>query len=167
MVAKEQGKIPDRIWAVFVRHEQGGLPRTYATAEKTKGVEYVRAALAAAQPKDGIADAVISWMVERDMLDGGNEYYASDVVAALNDLVSEPAAQPKVKALGWTDTGNYLDGRGVVGWYEIQKGGSAYDFSLNGRYTREVFTTIDKAKAAAQADYEARILSALDTGEGE
>lgn len=35
--------LPDRIWAVFLPHEQGGLPRTYATAEKTKGAEYVRA----------------------------------------------------------------------------------------------------------------------------
>lgn len=42
-----------------------------------------------------IADSVISWMVEHGLLDYGNEYYATDVVSVLNDLIDIPA-QPAV-----------------------------------------------------------------------
>lgn len=36
-----------------------------------------------------IADAVLSWMVKFDLLDGGNEYQAADVLEVLNDLAPE------------------------------------------------------------------------------
>lgn len=46
-----------------------------------------------------IADAVLSWMVEKDYLDGGNEYRAEDVVQVLNDIV-EPVSVPVWVAMG-------------------------------------------------------------------
>ncbi len=33
-----------------------------------------------------IADAVLAWMVKYDLLDGGNEYRAEDVIAVMNDF---------------------------------------------------------------------------------
>jgi hypothetical protein len=50
----------------------------------------VSAALAT-EASGRIADTVLSWMVERDLLDAGNEYDAPDVLAVLNDLASAPA----------------------------------------------------------------------------
>ncbi len=66
-------------------------------------------ALAATPPAptaavDGeIAEAVIAWMVEYDLLDAGNEYGASDVLAVLNDLA--PAA---MAVLGDVDARTYI-----------------------------------------------------------
>jgi len=37
-------------------------------------------------PAEEIADAVLSWMVKYDLLDAGNEYRATDVLAVLDDL---------------------------------------------------------------------------------
>ncbi|MHC1549446.1 Lar family restriction alleviation protein [Phyllobacterium sp. K27] len=70
----------------------------------------------------------------------------------------------KVKELEWKRHGSgYLDADSVVGPYEIQLGGASYMFSLGGRYSRETYPTLAAAKAAAQADYDARIRSALST----
>lgn len=35
-------KSPERIWAVFLEHEAGGLPSVHASCSKTKGTAYVR-----------------------------------------------------------------------------------------------------------------------------
>ena len=42
-------------------------------------------------PATEIADAVLAWMIEREMLDAGNEYRAADVLAVFNDIVSDGA----------------------------------------------------------------------------
>lgn len=41
-----------------------------------------------------IGDAVLSWLVEHDLLDAGNEYSAADVIEALNDI-APPAPQSR------------------------------------------------------------------------
>jgi hypothetical protein len=49
-----------------------------------------------------IADAVLSWMVKFDLLDAGNEYRASDVLAVLDDLAPSAraeAAEARVKEM--------------------------------------------------------------------
>lgn len=52
----------------------------------------LEAALSAAEPRpapavaEEIADAVLSWMVKYDLLDAGNEYRASEVLAVLDDF---------------------------------------------------------------------------------
>jgi len=38
-----------------------------------------------------ISDAVLAWMVKYDLLDAGNEYHVSDVLAVLNDLTPSAA----------------------------------------------------------------------------
>lgn len=44
-----------------------------------------------------IGDAVLDWMVKFDLLDAGNEYYVSDVLAVLNDLT--PSTRPSEHAV--------------------------------------------------------------------
>lgn len=44
-----------------------------------------------------IGDAVLDWMVKFDLLDAGNEYYVSDVLAVLNDLT--PSTRPSEQAV--------------------------------------------------------------------
>lgn len=44
-----------------------------------------------------IGDAVLDWMVKFDLLDAGNEYYVSDVLAVLNDLT--PSTRPAEQAV--------------------------------------------------------------------
>ena len=48
-----------------------------------------------------IGDAVLDWMVKFDLLDAGNEYYVSDVLAVLNDLTpsTRPAEQAVTEAM--------------------------------------------------------------------
>lgn len=48
-----------------------------------------------------IGDAVLDWMVKYDLLDGGNEYSAADVIAVLNDLTpsNRSPAQAVTEAL--------------------------------------------------------------------
>ncbi|OJU66204.1 MAG: hypothetical protein BGO05_10175 [Rhizobiales bacterium 63-7] len=90
----------------------------------------IRSALTApAQPAtDDIADAVLSWMVKHDLLDAGNEYHASDVLAVLDDLaparpVGVPeGAEDKFARQIW----GYLQGRSAGGtdgmkWFDNHK----------------------------------------------
>ncbi len=44
-----------------------------------------------------IGDAVLDWMVKFDLLDAGNEYCVSDVLAVLNDLT--PSTRPSEQAV--------------------------------------------------------------------
>ena len=56
-----------------------------------------------------IGDAVLDWMVKFDLLDAGNEYYVSDVLAVLNDLT--PSTRPSEQAV--TEAA-----QAVLEWYE-------------------------------------------------
>ena len=45
-----------------------------------------------------IGDAVLTWMVKNDLLDANNEYYASDVLAVLDDLTTGPLVTPEARS---------------------------------------------------------------------
>ncbi len=104
------------------------------------------------------------------------EYTRSDIVDALRAELArkDGAMTPKVKPLEWEGDGHWSHGpdegwmeeaNTPFGWgYSIEfdrsgnfKVDSAFDWSEDG------FETPSEAKAAAQADYERRILAALKT----
>jgi len=110
------------------------------------------------------------------------ELLVADLSAALRVLVAErqkPQAV-KVKPLVWVETfedrgdgtsehnGGY-ESASVLGFYEIGMGfgSDSYYWSISDPNCNEVGSFEDPtyAKAAAQADYEARILAALDVSE--
>lgn len=67
--------------------------RSWPDTEAAAQADYERRIMSALEPapegagaiSDGIADAVLSWMVKHDWLDAGNEYSAEDVITALDD----------------------------------------------------------------------------------
>jgi len=63
-------------------------------------IEAVLAALSAQVQDVGeqIADAVLQWLVEHDLLDAGNEYQPADVISALNELVPQHALHAQQNA---------------------------------------------------------------------
>lgn len=67
-------------------------------AADAKGLSY-SAAPEGRQEAGRIGDAVLDWMVKFDLLDAGNEYYVSDVLAVLNDL--RPSTHPSEQAVAW------------------------------------------------------------------
>lgn len=126
-----------------------------------------------------IADAVISWMVKHDLLDAGLEYRDDDVVEVLDDLIRKdsPSNPPRgeVKALEWrvpTDhpsdpdrDENVYCADGVGGKYAISKkqkvGPERLLWMADDPFVWVGHNSIAEAKAAAQADFNTRILSAL------
>jgi hypothetical protein len=85
-------KPTDRIWAVFDKHEQGGLPRVYATAEKTKGTEYIRAD----QVKELTDRLETAYRVKAECNDDANRERrrATTAEAALAAEVVKPRVKP-------------------------------------------------------------------------
>lgn len=93
---------------------------------------------------------------------------AGKIAARINAI---PAAQPTVKPLVWTQIvipeqamqGTWWKAAAITGDYEVHQFNDRDEIILQGRgMGNPEYPTIDAAKAAAQADYEARILSALD-----
>lgn len=93
---------------------------------------------------------------------------------AADALSAAMSAQPvAVKPLEWEDEAEeFSDGNARVShtgscifgqWYMIYSEDGEYYVSCNYRHVDGTFQTIAAAKAAAQADYDARILSALAT----
>jgi hypothetical protein len=74
---------------------------------------------------------------------------------------------PAVKALEWTAVGKRFDAHTFFGIYSVCDLGNYVHLRLHpgmeGAHVGEAYhsETLDKAKAAAQADFERRILSAL------
>lgn len=84
--------------------------------------------------------------------------------AQLEAINTLPAVQPTVKPLEWFEVEKYrYGGKYTSEGYTIRyiEGFFLLDFAGNGK-TVWRFPTLEAAKAAAQADYEARILSALE-----
>jgi hypothetical protein len=125
-----------------------------------------------------IADAVLSWMVKFDLLDAGNEYDASDVLAVLDDLAPAPATGGvRVKELEWRDgrdagtVFSVVQIATILGADELV----GLEYTVLGPNRHGLYETVlgakiiktsgseGEAKAAAQADYEARIRAALAT----
>lgn len=91
-------------------------------------------------------------------LDWG-DIYGRNAQDAINAI---PAVQPTVKPLVWRDDGtNGHETDHAFGFYEVYPSPEGDMLSRDG-VDSGVFPTLEAAKAAAQTDYEARILSALD-----
>lgn len=81
-------KTPEHLWAAFEPHEQGGAPRVYASAMKTKGVKYTRADLAEARLKQAVE--VIEFYANPDnwidtpSWDGDPECFTPKAVPVIN-----------------------------------------------------------------------------------
>lgn len=82
---------------------------------------------------------------------------------------STPEAQVRVKALEWEELeDNSHRGRSAIGYYHVFPGtGFSYDLCgpVGGRLA--TYKRLADAKAAAQSDYERRVLSALTPEQGE
>ncbi len=81
--------------------------------------------------------------------------------AALSAAEPQPAPSVAVKALEWSDedNGDFI-AQSIVGWYHIGLPHLTWNLMTpNGDVPS--FNTLKEAKAAAQADYEARVSSAL------
>lgn len=114
-----------------------------------------------------IADLVRKWSREL-WADQRAHDVAGDLATLIEDLASQPAAPSvKVKALEWE---NSVNGR-WIGTPPIKIANMAFwVFSCSEGFKRMTgdgppmyYPTLEAAKAAAQADYEARILAALET----
>ena len=82
--------------------------------------------------------------------------YRAAIHAARADL-----ARPKVKALVWGPFINdFITARSIVGKYEIERDAGHFYLTVGGNITEH--PSGEAAKAAAQADYERRILAALE-----
>ena len=76
-------------------------------------------------------------------------------------FVRADLARPKVKALVWGPFINdFITVRSIVGKYEIERDEGHFYLTVGGNITEHL--SEEAAKAAAQADYERRILAALE-----
>jgi hypothetical protein len=114
-----------------------------------------------------------------DQIDADRISRAADAVSllpAMRDAL-RAAVAPRVKALEWearTDMPGLHNAKSPIGWWynvhELNDGRFKYDgdpCALPQNMQPSAHPTLEAAKAAAQADYEARILSALDTAPAE
>jgi hypothetical protein len=88
--------------------------------------------------------------------------------AALSTVAAErdAAVKGRVKPLVWEDIGDCFWARDPYGdKYEVEQSGDYWIVMHLRLYTRVGFKSADEAKAAAQADYETRILAALHVSE--
>ncbi len=149
-------KAPERIWT-------NGLG-CYGVKD-TGGVEYVRADLYEQVKRD--RDDAIKW---RDKYKGD-----CDVLAKWNaEEPSERQAKARVKALDWEQKRDDWFANSPAGQYGVGIIHTAYVATIrninDGQWDDEVIAHglgLEDAKAAAQADYERRILSALAEPAGE
>jgi hypothetical protein len=85
----------------------------------------------------------------------------------IRELKAHPAPSTregvKVKALEWEEVSSRIfDAKGVCGLYRVNRYDDHWAAHLFGSAFNAERSTADEAKAAAQADYEARIRSALE-----
>lgn len=103
-------------------------------------------------------------------VDAVGEFALSEVSSILTELQSLRAqGGVRVKPLEWDNNGvPHTKAVSAVGLYTINVT-SGHRYQLNRNYTTpgSFFDTIEQAKAAAQADYERRILSTLDLSPAE
>lgn len=101
----------------------------------------------------------------------GKQYYHIDglvnVEAALEAaFAAVPGPSVKVKPLEWKDAPVPPSGEclasSVVGLYCIPHGSGIFHLRFRDSIALGDFSTLDAAKAAAQADYEARIMAAIE-----
>lgn len=76
---------------------------------------------------------------------------------------SAEAGKPVVKGLEWRTNGDRHDAGSIVGRYTIEGRDPGYGLLVPAPVAVRLFIDLEAAKAAAQADYEARVRSALST----
>lgn len=141
----------------------GCKAQTEGFGSKEKAVEaWNRRALSANQPLN--VDALAQ---EIRRVDGENSLGAGALAEALMPylaaLPEAPAGAVEVKALEWRfGARKCLRATVALGFYEIEpQGPTSFGLYVNYHAVKETFASIEAAKAAAQADYEFRIRSAL------
>ncbi len=78
-------KAPERIWAVFLEHEAGGLPSVHASCSKTKGTAYVRGDLYSAISKERYElQAGLNWL--KRSIFGSDDYHPSLLVGNFAEM---------------------------------------------------------------------------------
>lgn len=138
-------------------------------------------------PAEGLGEAIARAMCKKDGADWDapscnftangeepeeqREYWLDKAEAALAALRSAPPVGTRVKPLVWEAGGGGNDWRSEtsIGVFAVNDFDGFPEDTLTTRLSRldgthEWFSSADNAKAAAQADYEARILSARDGG---
>jgi hypothetical protein len=111
-----------------------------------------------------VVELLARWPVEEYL---SHRYWENnrDHAADLLDQIAPMLTAVKVKPLVWRDNDMGCFGDGVEkGHYLIDPDNDGYFEVFGGKFTNddENFETLEAAKAAAQADYEARILAAVD-----
>ncbi|WGG61825.1 hypothetical protein [Brucella intermedia] len=99
---------------------------------------------------------------QRGLIGGWNEHQRDGQAEYVRADLAFLSVQGAVTALKWhqEDNGDFI-AESVVGWYHIGLPHRMWNLTKpNGEVLS--FWTLDETKAAAQADYEARILSALE-----
>ena len=87
--------------------------------------------------------------------------HQSDPLAVMFNEIT--AVQPSVKPLVWRSNGKgHVCADTPFGLYEVEHGRYGMRLLHGGSFMQDDLQGIEAAKAAAQADYEARILSVLD-----
>jgi hypothetical protein len=103
--------------------------------------------------------------------DGAVEYIRADIAALVDRIAPVLQAPVRVKPLVWLPNTDYrTDGviaGGFDGWWTCHGSDdfATFEYSNPWGKTKYGFPSIEAAQAAAQADYTARILAALDGGE--
>ena len=94
---KEAAQKIERLWSNGC-HDVSWRQHFDAAMEELRGTLTTEPATPEGRQEAGrIGDAVLDWMVKFDLLDAGNEYYVSDVLAVLNDLT--PSTRPSEQAV--------------------------------------------------------------------
>lgn len=170
-----------RTSAAFFREKE---PVGYITQPKITADFHDRVAAALERALQAIShmgegEKAVAWRV-KDYADGWmvfSRLWQAEEFASNGNLLqplylhSAPAGESeiRVKALIWIEdgTGHWKSGAASIGSYHIVATATdEFDLRMSWSFMASggIFSSIDEAKAAAQADYEARIRSAIEGG---
>lgn len=166
----------DEIWSLVTENYNAGHAATMTELDRLRDEHALSAALSAGQTQPGEVEPVLFVSAEQLPMLPEHGYFparSNPEGKFQTPLYLHPPVQvPVVKALEW-EVFNGCDEHlsdTIVGRYEVGQVGRFIIATVRsikgGQWEDEVFahcTSVEKAKAAAQSDYEARILSALST----
>lgn len=109
-----------------------------------------------------------SWEVDFEISDGLESYEVvdkDDAINIANIAFKEGQSSPKIKQLEWVEYENRLGRKSYLSKtpfssYDVADGGD--HFTMFSPDKRLRFASADKAKAAAQADFEKKVMECLD-----
>ena len=107
-----------------------------------------------------------SWEVDFEISDGLESYEVvdkNDAINIANIAFREGQSFPKIKQLEWVEVWEgYEDAKTPFGHYVVRPSIDNKEFRMvNLRKITQTYSTLSEAKAAAQADFEARIKECL------